>query len=70
MSGREPTLRPRNLDREAGGLVETPNGPAFKINVGVSIPLRAMLADLPNDSISKLIREAEAELGRRGDKMR
>jgi hypothetical protein len=70
MGAREPSLRPRDLNKEAKGFVETPDGPAFNINVSVGIPLRSLLRDLPDDAISRLIREAESELGRRGEKYR
>lgn len=60
-------LRPRDLNSEANGLVQTPQGPAFNINVGVQIPLRRMLKQLSKEQISLLIREAEAELGNRDE---
>jgi hypothetical protein len=65
-----PRLKPRNLDREAAGLIETPDGPAFLLNMNLSIPFRKMLADIPNESVVKIIRECEAELGRRSEKYR
>jgi hypothetical protein len=66
----EPKLKPRNLDREAMGFVETPEGPSFTIGMNIHIPIRKMLADIPDQAITRLIREAEAELGRRGEKYR
>jgi len=65
-----PKLKPRNLDREAMGFMETPEGPVFTIGITLTIPIRKMLADIPDQAIARLIREAESELGRRGEKYR
>jgi len=36
----------------------------------IPIKLRTMLRELPDESISKIIRECESELGHRGEKFR
>ena len=66
MAKEEPPLRVRQLDREAGGFVDTPEGPVFRFIIPeVRVPLKMMLKTLPPESISKIIRECEAELGER-----